>query len=106
VIRLALARIGTDYLVLRPPCFLDEPYEITWLLSYCDTRLHRGTVYAASGFARYRVNARGIETWRIPLPGLSPAENARVQKAAEWNARSRRFRSARATAGDQLALGV
>lgn len=28
------ARAGFDYLVRRPPCFLDEPYQIEWLLSY------------------------------------------------------------------------
>lgn len=95
VIGMAIQRIGIDYLVRRPPCFLDEPYEIRWLLSYCDTRLHRGTVYAASGFERYRINRSGIETWRIPLPGLAPAEDAQVRHASEINARSRRFRAAR-----------
>lgn len=48
------ARVVRDYLVRRPPCFLEEPYELRWLLSYCDTRLHRGTVYRAAGFELYR----------------------------------------------------
>lgn len=90
------ARVGSDYLLRRPPCFLDEPYEIRWLLSYCDTRLHRGTVYRASGFERWRVNAAGVETWRLLLPPLTADEDAAVRAAAAASPRSRAHRARRA----------
>ncbi len=99
-LRSAVNLIGADYLLHRPPCFLDEPYQIEWLLSYCDTRLHRGAIYAAAGFERYSINDRGIETWRIRLPPLTAHQNAAVQQAARINRRSIRHQAQRL----QLAL--
>lgn len=96
----AINGIGFDYLMRRPPCFLDEPYEIRWLLSYCDTRLHRGTIYAAAGFEQYRVNGNGIETWRIRVPPLTVAQDAAIREASRANPRSIGYRARRA----QLAL--
>lgn len=95
-LRAAMRVIGFDYLVRRPPCFLDEPYQIAWLLSYCDTRLHRGTIYAASGFERYRVNERGIETWRVRLPELTDGQDAEIRAVADVHPRSVRYRHERA----------
>lgn len=63
VIGLALGRVGFDYLSYDPPCFVDEPYQVRAVLSYCDTTQHKGTIYRAAGFDRARVNERGIETW-------------------------------------------
>lgn len=94
-IHMAAQWIGYEYLLRRPPCFLDEPYEIRFLLSYCDTRLHRGVVYQASGFERYRISDRGIETWRLPLPPLTPAQDAQVRLASQHSPRSRAYRAAR-----------
>lgn len=94
-LRAACAKVGTDYLIRRPPCFLEEPYQIRWLLSYCDTRLHRGTIYAAAGFERYRINDAGIETWRIRLPALTHAQDAQVREAANTSRRSIRYRAQR-----------
>lgn len=94
---LALAQqVVRDYLVRRPPCFLEEPYQLRWLLSYCDTRLHRGTIYKAAGFELYRTNERGLQTWRLPLRGLTPAEDAEVREASRFNSRSQAFRARRA----------
>lgn len=95
-IRQAVQQIGLDYLLRRPPCFLDEPYEIRWLLSYCDTRLHRGVIYQQSGFELYRTNARSIQTWRIRLPALSEEQDAAIQAASLLNTRSQRYRAQRA----------
>lgn len=95
VIRQAAQQVGFDYLLRRPPCFLDEPYEIRWLLSYCDTRLHRGIIYQQSGFELYRTNARGIQTWRIRLPALSAEQDAAVRSASYLSARSQRYRAQR-----------
>lgn len=99
-LRAAIDAIGFEYLKRRPPCFLDEPYEIKWLLSYCDTRLHRGTIYAAAGFERYRINDNGIETWRIRVPPLTAAQDAAIREASRTHPRSISYRAQRA----QLAL--
>lgn len=96
VIGLAIQRIGVDYLLRRPPCFLDEPYQIRYLLSYCDTRLHRGTIYQASGFDRYRINKAGIETWRKSLPPLTNQQDLQVRDASRHSPRSQKYRAQRA----------
>lgn len=85
-----------DYLASRPPCFLDEPYELRWLISYCDTRVHRGTLYRASGFELYRTNEDGVQTWRRRLRPLTAQEDREVRFEAQRNARSieHRFRRA------------
>lgn len=75
MIKAAIARIGRDYLLARPPVFLDHPYVITWLLSYCDVRFHRGTIYEAANFELYSQHAH-IRTFRIQLPPLTITDNA------------------------------
>jgi len=68
------------------------------VLSYCDTRLHRGVIYQQSGFELYRTNARGIQTWRVRLPALTPEQDSAVQVASALNARAQRYRARRAQA--------
>lgn len=102
VLKLAIKQIGFDYLVRRPPCFLEEPYQNRWLLSYCDTSKHKGTIYQAAGFELYRTNDRGIQTWRIRLPQLTAAQDAKIREAARVNPRSQRYRAQRA----QMELGI
>lgn len=102
VLQAAAARIGLDYLVRRPPCFLEEPYRVEWLLSYCDTRLHKGTIYAAAGFELYSTNAAGIQTWRKRLPALTPEQDSLVREASRISPRSNRYRAERA----QLRLAI
>lgn len=89
-------RVGFDYLMRRPPCFLDEPYEIRYLMSYCDTRLHKGTIYREAGFELYRTNRDGIQTWRMRLPALSPEQDRLVREAALRSPRSQAYRARRA----------
>lgn len=90
------ARVGFDYLVRRPPVFLDEPYEIRWLLSYCDTRLHKGIIYRSAGFELYRTNQHGIQTWRLPLPPLTSEQDSAVRNASRLSRRSQAYRARRA----------
>jgi hypothetical protein len=99
VLRALADRVVVDYLLQRPPCFLEEPYQLRWLLSYCDTRLHRGVLYRAAGFELYRTNEDGIQTWRLPLRPLTADEDARVRAAALSHPRSIAYRAARATGG-------
>lgn len=89
-------RVVLEYLLRRPPCFLEEPYELRWLLSYCDTRRHRGALYRASGFELFRQNAAGVQTWRLPLRALRPEEHRLVRAAALSSARSAEHRARRA----------
>lgn len=96
VLRAAVERIGFDYLLQRPPVFLDEPYEIKWLLSYCDTKLHKGTIYKAAGFELYRTNDAGIQTWRVRLPCLTPEQDRAVRQASETSKRAQKYRAQRA----------
>lgn len=103
-IRLAAQQIRYDYLLKRPPCFLDEPYQIRYVMSYCDRRVHRGVIYKEAGFELYRTNERGIETWRLPLPSLASAEDLAVRGASAISERSRRFRSDREALRSQALL--
>jgi hypothetical protein len=96
VLRMLADRVVLDYLVRRPPCFLEEPYALRWLLSYCDTSLHRGTLYRAAGFELFRANDDGIQTWRLPLRALRPDEDAAVRQAAVRSPRSIEHRARRA----------
>lgn len=89
-------RVVVDYLLARPPCFMEEPYELHWLLSYCDTRLHRGVLYRAAGFELYRTNADGVQTWRLPLRPLTSAEHVLVAEASARSPRSIAHRARRA----------
>lgn len=94
-LRLAASRIGYDYLLHRPPVFLDEPYEIRWLLSYCDTSLHKGTIYKAAGFELYYTNRDGIQTWRLPLPGLTEKQDQKIREVSQVDHRAQKYRAKR-----------
>lgn len=95
-IKLAAQTIGYHYLLQRPPCFLEEPYQIRYLLSYCDTSLHRGTIYREAGWELYRTNERGLQTWRTALPPLTTEQDIEVRKRAGDSPRSRKHRARRA----------
>lgn len=96
VMHMAADMVRFEYLTHRPPCFLDEPYELRWLLSYCDTSKHKGTIYKAAGWELYRTNDRGIQTWRTRLPALTAKQDAEVRRLAESNPRSIGYRAKRA----------
>lgn len=98
VIAQALRRVPFDYLASRPPCFLDEPYEIRECLSYCDSRIHAGVIYRAANFTLARENARGIQTYVRPLRRLTHAERREIICISEVNERSKRYRALRAVA--------
>lgn len=90
----ALRRVGFDYLMAHPPCFVEEPYAIQAVLSYCDRRRHRGTLYRAAGFALARTNAEGVETWWTgDVAPLSAEQDRQVRHRAATDPRSRRIRA-------------
>jgi len=88
--------VGYVYLWHRPPVFPNEPFHIRWVLSYCDSRQHRGTIYKAAGFELYRTNADGMQTWRYPLSVMSPEEEADILKRSEEDHRAQKYRAQRA----------
>lgn len=102
VIGEALANIGYDYLLRHPPVDCAFPYRIAAVLSYCDTRLHSGTIYRAAGFQLARKNDRGIETWyTLDVAPLSNYEDDQVRKLSRQDERSRRLRAKREAQGAQ-----
>lgn len=104
-IQAALERIGYDYLTVRPPVYPDEPYEIRAVLSYCQTPLHKGTIYRAAGFDLARTNERGIETWYTPkVAPLTNYQHDQVRKAAYHSPRGIRLRAQRQAA--QMEIGL
>lgn len=105
VIGQALGRVGFDYLLAHPPCFVEEPYALRAVLSYCDLSTHKGTIYRAAGFRMARTNERGIETWWTDaIAPLTPEQNRAVRAASEHSERSRRHRATRANRYVQEAL--
>lgn len=96
VIAKALRSIVFDYLLLKPPVFLDEPFALQECLSYCYTPLHTGTIYRASNFRLVRENARGIHTYARPLRTLTSTERRTVEHASLHSLRAKRYRAARA----------
>ena len=104
IVAQALRRVVIDYLVVRPPCFLDEPFDLRVCLSYCDTRRHTGALYRAANFRLARINKDGIETYFRPLRHLTHDERRRVETASHHSPRSRNFRAARLQTHVQPAL--
>lgn len=95
VVGIALQQIVLDYLLRFPPCFLDEPYQLREILSYCDTSKHRGVIYQASGFRLVRTNKKSIETYVIPVRSLTNHEDVRVVAAWQTSERSQRYNGQR-----------
>ena len=92
----ALGRIDFDYLQARPPVDCAYPYQVRVVLSYCDTSLHRGTIYRAAGFTLARTNDRGIQTWYTPaVAPLASEQDAQIRRLAECSPRSQRIRAER-----------
>lgn len=103
VIGLTLARVGYDYLAQHPPVDCAYPYAIRTVLSYCDTRRHKGTIYRAAGFQLARTNGRGIQTWySTAVASLSAEQDADIQRLAERSPRSVRIRAERAVVQERL----
>jgi hypothetical protein len=95
VIAQALKRVGYDYLVCKPPVWMEEPYEIREVLSYCDTSIHQGALYRASNFALIRKNDRGIETYARPIRHLTHAEKAHICQRSQSDKRAQKLRRER-----------
>lgn len=100
----ALKRVIVDYLQEYPPCYIDEPWRLRVCLSYCDTRIHSGSLYKAAGFRLARTNEQGIQTWYRPLRGLQGHERKLIERYCAQSFRSRVYRSQRAIQAVQESL--
>jgi hypothetical protein len=105
-LRRLAARVGFEYLLARPPVYLDEPYEVRWLASYCQSNLHRGVIYQAAGFHLFRTNPDGLQTWRLELPRLTAEQHTAIAAASEACLRARRFRNERERARAQMSYAL
>lgn len=96
LIRMSLQTIGRDYLLRHPPVWVDQPYQIRAVLSYCDTRLHRGTIYRAAGFRLARCNDDGIETWwTADVVSPAPGDDDEIRQASRRSRRAAVIRGRR-----------
>jgi hypothetical protein len=91
-----LKQVVYDYLVCKPPVWMSEPYEIREVLSYCDTRIHQGTLYKASNFHLVRTNDYGIETYVRSVRRLTHAEKAQIAVCSQRDKRCQKVRAQRA----------
>jgi hypothetical protein len=94
VIELALERIVFDFLYCKPPVWMSEPYQIREVLSYCDARRHKGTLYRAARFHLVRTNAAGIETYVRPVRPLTATEERIIALRSQHDRRCRKLREA------------
>jgi hypothetical protein len=72
---------------------MEQPYEVKHILSYCDSRRHKGTIYQAAAFERVRINNQGIETYRRSVRKLTPAEHAVIGKRSQEDQRAQQLRA-------------
>jgi hypothetical protein len=93
VLDLALERIVFDYLYHRPPVWMEQPYELVHILSYNDTKRHRGIIYQAAGFELVRKNNNGIQTYRRVARPLTAAEHVIIARRSREDKRAQRLRA-------------
>ena len=104
IIAQSLQHIVFHYLMMRPPVWCEEPYELKQCLSYCNSAIHRGTIYQAANFQLVRTNERGIQTYARNLRRLTHAEHAAIRNASRSDERARRLRAGREEKRLQLRL--
>ena len=74
-IEMALDRVVVDYLLLWPPVYLDQPWELRQAISYCHETRYRCTLYLAASFELVRRSADGLlRTYARDLRALHPFE--------------------------------
>lgn len=98
VVGTALRHVVRDYLLLFPPLYPDEPFELRECISYCESRRFLCTLYLASGFTEVRRNANGLITFRHTLRPLTHKEREAIIEASRVSDQQRRRRAERAYA--------
>jgi len=100
----ALRRVGYEYLLIHPPAFLDQPWQLKEILSYCHADRFLCTLYLAANFKLFRENSEGLRTYVRPLPQLQPHQLRHIEEASRFNAQARKRRSATPSAYIQETL--
>jgi hypothetical protein len=59
MVALSLKSVQRDWLEHHPPRFLDQPYHIELIMSYCDRQRHEGVAYRVSGFEKVGITSHG-----------------------------------------------
>lgn len=95
-IEMALDRVVVDYLLLWPPVYLDQPWELRQAISYCHEARFRCTLYLAASFELVRRSQNGLlRTYARDLRALTPYERSTILSASRWDQRARRLRAER-----------
>lgn len=95
-IELSLQRVVVDYLLLWPPVYLDQPWELRQAISYCHETRFRCTLYLAASFELVRRSQNGLlRTYARDLRTLTPYERSAILNASRWDQRARRLRAER-----------
>ena len=106
VIRKSLELVGYHYLLLRPPAFLDRPFEVKQVISYCDGNHFDCMLYRYAHFRLKRVNDEGLRTYVHQLSPLTPEQYRQVVEASRLDkaARRKRFSAAQEPVQEVLLL--
>lgn len=91
-IEIALDRVVVDYLMLWPPVYLDQPWELRQAISYCHEARFTCTLYLAASFDLVRTH-NGLRTYARDLRTLTPLERSTILTASSWDQRARRLRA-------------
>lgn len=95
VISAALKEVVRDFLLIHPPVFFDEPWQLRECLTYLHANLFKGTIYRASNFVFRRDNGKGLVTYSRPLRDLHAHEVDLVREASRLHAKNRQRRASK-----------
>jgi hypothetical protein len=85
IMRCSLRTIGYDYLLVRPPAFIDRPFEIKEVISYCQRDRFLCMVYWFARFKLVRENEKGLRTYAHALPPLTETQRRHIMETSRLN---------------------
>ncbi len=94
IIKKSLESIGYHYLLLRPPAYLDRPFEIKEVISYCDRERFLCMMYWFARFRLVRENEAGLRTYARALPPLTDGQRRHILEASRLDKAARQKRLA------------
>jgi hypothetical protein len=92
-IKHSLKVIGYHYLLLRPPAFLDRPFEVKQVISYCDSHHYDCQLYRFSRFHLARENDAGLRTYVHQLSPLTSEQRKQIVEASRLDKAAQKKRS-------------
>lgn len=94
ITKCSLRTIGYDYLLLKPPAFIDRPFEIKEVISYCQRDRFDCMLYWFSRFKLVRKNDDGLRTYAHALPPLTDGQRRHILEASRLDKTARKKRTA------------